>query len=504
MASGHCLSHCLAQTCGPALRRWSLVFAARPGAGVKSFGAGNGARRSAGAFVQRRSVVSCSGGAWTEATSVGVAVQGVSRNVVDVLEERGLIESVTSEELRSACMKQRLKVYCGFDPTAESLHLGNLLGIIVLSWFQRCGHIPVALLGGATARVGDPSGKSKERPVLDDETIARNSDGIGQILAKILEVHSDADSKAVVLNNYDWWKEFSLLDFLRDVGKYARVGTMMAKESVKTRLNSEEGMSYTEFTYQLLQGYDFVHLFKEEGVSVQIGGSDQWGNITAGTDLVRRLLQQEGAYGLTFPLLLKSDGSKFGKSESGAIWLAPSALSPYNFYQHLFGVPDSDVIKFMKRLTFVDIKEIEALEASMGQPGYAPNSAQKRLAEEVTRFVHGEQGLAEALKATQALAPGAAAELDSQALEAIAQDVPSCSVPYSSVVGTSLIDVSVSTGLLQSKAAARRLIKQGGLYLNNKKVDDEAKAMTAEDIIDEKIFLLSAGKKNRLVVRVIS
>lgn len=492
MASGHCL----AQACGPALRRWSLGWGCRASGGVKVLGASR-------AVVQRRgSAVACSASPVSTAAGAAVAVQGVSRNVVEVLEERGLIESVTSEELRAACTKQRLKVYCGFDPTAESLHLGNLLGIIVLSWFQRCGHVPVALLGGATARVGDPSGKSKERPVLDEETIARNSNGIGEILAKILEVHSDADSRAVVLNNYDWWKEFSMLDFLRDVGKYARVGTMMAKESVKTRLNSEEGMSYTEFTYQLLQGYDFVHLFKEEGVCVQIGGSDQWGNITAGTDLVRRLLQQEGAYGLTFPLLLKSDGTKFGKSESGAIWLAPSALSPYNFYQHLFAVPDSDVITFMKRLTFVDMREIEALEASMGRPGYAPNSAQKWLAEEVTRFVHGEQGLAEALKATQALAPGAAAELDSQALEAIAQDVPSCSISYSSLGGSSLVDVSVTTGLLQSKAAARRLIKQGGLYLNNKKVEDEGKVMEAEDIIDEKIFLLSAGKKNRLVVRV--
>lgn len=501
MASGHCLSHCLAHTLPGPLRRWSLAFAGRrPSARVFLGATANGSR----ALVQRRGVVSCSASHVSKpSASVGVAVlQGVSRNVVEVLEERGLIESVTNGELRAACMRQRLKVYCGFDPTAESLHLGNLLGIIVLSWFQRCGHIPVALLGGATARVGDPSGKSKERPVLDDETISRNSKGIGEILAKILEGHSDADETAIVLNNYDWWKEFSLLDFLRDVGKYARVGTMMAKESVKTRLNSEDGMSYTEFTYQLLQGYDFVHLFKEEGISVQIGGSDQWGNITAGTDLVRRLLQQEGAYGLTFPLLLKSDGSKFGKSESGAIWLSPSTLSPYNFYQHLFVTPDSDVIKFMKRLTFVDIKEIEALEASMGQPGYAPNSAQKRLAEEVTRFVHGEQGLAEALKATQALAPGAVAELDSQALEAIAQDVPSCSVSYSSVVGASLVDLSVSTGLLQSKAAARRLIKQGGLYLNNKKVNDEGKVMAAEDIIDEKIFLLSAGKKNRLLVRV--
>ncbi|XP_024369526.1 tyrosine--tRNA ligase, chloroplastic/mitochondrial [Physcomitrium patens] len=500
MASGLCLSHSLLHTRGP-LRRWccsSLAFASRPSANA-FLGARYGNHNTLS--VLRRSVVSCSASSLSTAASAGVAAEGVSRNVVEVLEERGLIESVTSEELKATCMKQRLKVYCGFDPTAESLHLGNLLGIIVLSWFQRCGHIPVALIGGATGRIGDPSGKSKERPALDDDTLVRNVNGIRKILSNILKGNSDEDEKVVVLNNYDWLKEISLLDFLKDVGKYARVGTMMAKESVKARLNSEDGMSYTEFTYQLLQGYDFVHLFREEGISVQIGGSDQWGNITAGTDLVRRLLQQEGAYGLTFPLLLKSDGTKFGKSESGAIWLAPSSLSPYNFYQHLFATPDADVIKFMKRLTFVDIKEIEALEASMKQPGYAPNSVQKRLAEEVTRFVHGEQGLTEALKATQALAPGAAAALDSQTLEAIAQDVPSCSISYS-VVGKPLVDVSVSTGLLQSKAAVRRLIKQGGLYLNNVKVEDEGKTMVAEDIIDDKIFLLSAGKKNRLVVRV--
>ncbi|CAK9227040.1 unnamed protein product [Sphagnum troendelagicum] len=429
-----------------------------------------------------------------------IETEHVSRNVVDILQERGLIESITDEELRSVCTKQRLKVYCGFDPTAESLHLGNLLAIIVLSWFQRCGHIPVALLGGATARVGDPSGKSMERPVMDDQTIARNLKGIHGVLSQILKLTREKHSP-LILNNYDWWKEFSLLNFLRDVGKYARVGTMMAKESVKKRLNSEEGMSYTEFTYQLLQGYDFVHLFKEEGISVQIGGSDQWGNITAGTDLVRKLLQQEGAYGLTFPLLLKSDGSKFGKSVGGAIWLSRSLLSPYKFYQYLFATPDSDVIKFMKILTFLDLEEIQSLEATMGKEGYVPNSVQRRLAEEVTLFVHGEEGLTEALNATQALAPGGATQLDWKTLEAITEDVPSCYVAQASLLGSSLVDLCVSTGLLQSKTAVRRMIKQGGLYLNNEKVEDEGKTMVAHDIVDGKLLLLSAGKKNKIVVR---
>ncbi|KAJ7549988.1 hypothetical protein O6H91_07G077500 [Diphasiastrum complanatum] len=440
-------------------------------------------------------------------------------NVMDILEERGLIESVTGEKLRQACSDAKpLKVYCGFDPTAASLHLGNLLGIIVLAWFQRCGHVPVVLLGGATARVGDPSGKSTERPVLDEVTIQNNLSGIQAVLSNILKAHkfpssspfveeTEASSSKVFfspvfVNNYEWWKEFSLLEFLRDVGKHARVGTMMAKENVKRRLASEEGISFTEFTYQLLQGYDFVYLYKNEGVSVQIGGSDQWGNITAGTDLIRRLLQEDSAYGLTFPLLVKSDGTKFGKSEGGAIWLSPSFLSPYKFYQHLFLTPDSDVIKFLKMLTFIGLPEINKIEEAMGSSEYVPNTAQKKLAEEVTRFVHGEEGLADALKATEALTPGADTPLDWQAIEAIAQDVPSSHLPLETVVGSALVDVCVTAGLFPSKGAVRRLIKQGGLYLNNEKVEDEGKILEAVDVIDAKMFLLSAGKKNKMVVRV--
>lgn len=424
-------------------------------------------------------------------------------NVVEVLEERGLLEALTSDILRSACSDPNLpplRVYCGFDPTAESLHLGNLLGIIVLSWFLRCGHEVVALVGGATARVGDPSGKSLERPELDLLTLEKNTNEISANIRGILG-RVGVDSSFVVLNNYDWWKDVTLLDFLKEVGRYARVGSMMSKESVRKRLESEQGMSYTEFTYQLLQGFDFLHLFRKEGVSVQIGGSDQWGNITAGTDLIRRVLQADGAYGLTFPLLLKGDGTKFGKSEDGAIWLSPSLLSPYKFYQYFFSVPDADVVRFLKILTFLSMEEIAQLERDMQMAGYVPNTAQRRLAEEVTRFVHGNEGLHEALKATEALRPGAETKLDWKTIDGIAQDVPCCYLSYDQVLSLSLLDLCVSTGLIDSKSAARRLLKQGGLYLNNNRVDSEAKTIEADDIIEGKIILLSAGKKNKMVVR---
>lgn len=423
------------------------------------------------------------------------------QNVVEILEERGLLESLTSEHLRQACSDPSLpplKVYCGFDPTAESLHLGNLLGIIVLSWFQRCGHRPVALIGGATARIGDPSGKSLERPELDLDTLSLNTSGVSNNITRILGGIS-------ILNNYEWWKEVRLLEFLKDVGRYARVGSMIAKESVKKRLESEQGMSYTEFTYQLLQGYDFLYLFQNEGINVQIGGSDQWGNITAGTELIRKILHADAAaYGLTFPLMLKSDGTKFGKSEDGAVWLSPSMLSPYKFYQYLFSVPDADVVRFLKILTFMDMDEIKQLENEMKGPGYLPNTAQRRLAEEVTRFVHGQDGLDEALKATEALRPGADTKLDWKTIQAISEDVPSCSFPYNQVLDLSLVDLSVSSGLLDSKSSARRLLKQGGLYLNNSRVDNENKRVEPQDIVDGKLLLLSAGKKNKVLVQILN
>ncbi|KAL8544111.1 hypothetical protein ACS0TY_004593 [Phlomoides rotata] len=425
------------------------------------------------------------------------------RNVAEVLEERGLLESLTTDALRREDIPP-LRVYCGFDPTAESLHLGNLLALIVLSWFIRCGHQAVALVGGATGRVGDPSGKSLERPELDPLSLDRNISAISASIQSILGrvVSPSGSSSVAILNNYEWWKDVKLLDFLKDVGRYARVGAMMSKESVRRRLESEQGMSYTEFTYQLLQGYDFLHLFRDKGINVQVGGSDQWGNITAGTDLIRRILQTEGAYGLTFPLLLKSDGTKFGKSEDGAIWLSSSLLSPYKFYQHFFSISDADVVRFLKILTFLPMEEISKIEIEMQGPGYAPNTAQRRLAEEVTRFVHGEEGLSEALKATQALSPGAETKLDWKTIETIAEDVPSFSMREDQVLNISLLDLSVCTGLLESKSAARRLLKQGGLYLNNNRIDSEAKKIDPDDIVDGRVILLSAGKKNKMIVRI--
>lgn len=432
------------------------------------------------------------------------------------------MQDVTSTELEAAAAQECLLVYCGFDPTAESLHLGNLLGIIVLAWFQKCGHKPVALLGGATGRVGDPSGKSVERPVMSEEIIERNVQGIERTLRSLLAAPPESNlQEPMVVNNLDWFGGMGLLTFLREVGKYARVGAMTAKDSVKRRMESEEGISYTEFTYQLLQGYDFVHMCREMGVKVQIGGSDQWGNITAGTDLIRKMLgasepaaaaelsstngseagdPQASAYGLTFPLLLKADGSKFGKSESGAVWLSADMLSPYQFYQFLFKTADADVIRFMRMLTFVPLEEIEALEASMQSEGYVANTVQRRLAEEVTRFVHGEDGLQQAIKATQALAPGATTQLDAATLEG--SDAPSASLPWDQVVGCHLADVMVAVGMQPSKAAVRRMIKGGGVRVNNAKIEEELHVVKDEDLIEGRLLLIAAGKKNKMLVKV--
>ena len=441
-----------------------------------------------------------------------------TRDVVDVLKERGLLDACTNEdELREAAASGSLSVYCGFDPTADSLHLGNLLGIVVLAWFQRCGHTPVALLGGATGRVGDPSGKSAERPVLDDATINANTEGIKKILEDVLRNSAEmaaedgvTDAKAaVVMNNLEWFGTMGFLEFLREVGKYARVGTMMGKDSVKTRLDSEQGMSFTEFSYQLLQGYDFCHLFNTHDVRVQVGGSDQWGYITAGTDLIRRILDKDqtegkgGAFGVTFPLLLKENGQKFGKSEDGAVWLAPSRLSPYKFYQYLVQSTDADVIRFMKMLTFMPLEEIKEMEAAMTNDDYAPNTAQKKLAEEVTRFVHGADGLRKALKATQGLRPGADTVLDAETLEALAEVIPTSELKLDEVLGQPVVDVMALAGLQKSKGEAKRLVKGGGARLNNVKVESEDAVVGEADVIEGRVMMLAAGKKNKMLIKIV-
>lgn len=420
------------------------------------------------------------------------------QNVIDALTERGFIDQMTSSDLREHASKP-LKIYLGFDPTADSLHLGSLVGIVALAWFQKFGHTPYALIGGSTGRIGDPSGKSAERPLLSDKELAHNVASLTRFLQEILSFPHGP--KPVVLNNDDWLGKFSLIDFLRDVGKHFRVGPMLAKESVRARLESEEGMSFTEFSYQLLQGYDFHHLNQRFGVTLQLGGSDQWGNITAGTEFNRKV-KGDQIYGLTFPLLTRSDGKKFGKSEEGAIWLSAEKLSPYRFFQYLFRVPDADVIRLMKMLTFMDLTEIRGIEQSMGRSDYEPNSAQKKLAEEVTRFVHGEEGVAAALRVTAGIQPGAEAKLSSEVLKEIAADMPHAFLPYEEVAGKKWIDIAVKIGFLPSKSEGVRLVKNGGAYLNNERIDDPAFEIDQSHLIDGVYLLLSSGKKKKILLQI--
>jgi tyrosyl-tRNA synthetase len=434
-----------------------------------------------------------------------------------VLRARGLLDNVTGVDDGPSKISQPdpesndlPAVYCGFDPTADSLHLGNLLAIMTLAWCQRCGHRPVAIVGGATGRVGDPSGKSAERPVLGNDTIERNLIGIEANIRQVLDRSAAlmvADGVAdvpelLVLNNNDWWAGMSFLDVLRDIGKHARVGTMLAKDSVKKRLESDDGMSFTEFSYQLLQAYDFLYLSDKYSVRVQAGGSDQWGNITAGIELTRKLRAGRALHGITIPLLTTADGRKFGKSESGAVWLTDAKLSPYEFYQNLFKVPDSDVVAFLKRLTFLPLGQIEAIEASMTTPDYAPNSAQRVLAEEVTRVVHGDEGVRVAMAATAVANPGGNTGLSVDALEAVSADMPSVRLPRGDVVGCGVVEVMVAAGLQKSKGEARRLIKGGGGYVNNTKICDEAAVVAEIDLVGSRLLLLGAGKKKKLLVRI--
>lgn len=421
------------------------------------------------------------------------------RNVIEILKERGFIDAMTNDDM-AMITNTPVKVYCGFDPTADSLHLGNMVAIMGLAWFQRCGHIPVAVAGGATGMIGDPSGKLAERQLLDAETIDKNLEGIRKNLEQILNQGAEK-AKPLFLNNYDWFKNFSFLDFLRDVGKNFRIGQMLAKDSVKSRLNSDEGMSFTEFSYQLLQGYDFLYLYENHGVTIQMGGSDQWGNITAGTDLIRKV-HGKSASGITFPLMTRSDGQKFGKSVKGAIWLSSDKLSPYEFYQYLVRVSDEDVIKLMRFLTFMEMSEIQNIEESMKASDYVPNTAQRRLAVEVTRIVHGDEKLQLAIKATNAAAPGSKTVLDADVLENIAKDIPSITYGRDEVIGLKLVELIVKAQLAPSKGEAKRLLNNGGAYLNNEKINDENYHILEKDLIANQMILLGAGKKNKLLIRV--
>jgi tyrosyl-tRNA synthetase len=421
-------------------------------------------------------------------------------NFVEELTWRGMIHSMmpgTEEQLE----KEMTTAYLGIDPTADSLHIGHLVGVMMLRHFQRCGHKPLALVGGATGMIGDPSGKSAERNLLDEATLRHNQECIKKQLSKFLDFDSDAPNAAEMVNNYDWMKDFSFLAFIRDIGKHITVNYMMAKDSVKKRLSAESsvGMSFTEFTYQLVQGFDFYHLFETKNCKLQLGGSDQWGNITTGTELIRRKLGGE-AFALTCPLITKADGGKFGKTESGNVWLDRRYTSPYKFYQFWLNVSDADAEKYIKIFTFLPKEEVEALVAEHSQAPHL-RVLQKRLAKEITIMVHSEQDYEMALEASNILFGNATSDslkkLDEETLLAVFDGVPTFEVSKDVVLGKKLMDVLTDdAAVFASKGEMRKLIQNGGFAVNKEKVSDLELTLNAESLLNEKYLLVQKGKKN--------
>ena len=421
-------------------------------------------------------------------------------NFVEELTWRGMIHSMmpgTEEQLE----KEMTTAYLGIDPTADSLHIGHLVGVMMLRHFQRCGHKPLALVGGATGMIGDPSGKSAERNLLDEATLRHNQECIKKQLSRFLDFDSDAPNAAEMVNNYDWMKDFSFLAFIRDIGKHITVNYMMAKDSVKKRLSAESsvGMSFTEFTYQLVQGFDFYHLFETKNCKLQLGGSDQWGNITTGTELIRRKLGGE-AFALTCPLITKADGGKFGKTESGNVWLDRRYTSPYKFYQFWLNVSDADAEKYIKIFTFLPKEEVEALVAEHAQAPHL-RVLQKRLAKEITIMVHSEQDYEMAVEASNILFGNATSDslkkLDEDTLLAVFDGVPTFEVSKDVVLGKKLMDVLTDdAAVFASKGEMRKLIQNGGFAVNKEKVADLELTLEAELLLNEKYLLVQKGKKN--------
>jgi len=420
-------------------------------------------------------------------------------SILDELAWRGLIHQATEETALRELLSKSTVVYAGFDPTADSLHVGSLLPLIMLRRFQRAGHRPIALVGGATGMIGDPSGKSDERQLLSKEVLIENVRGIQRQMEQFLDF--DGPSGAVVVNNFDWMQSFSFLDFLRDVGKNFPINVMLSKDSDKSRHErTDVGLSYTEFSYMLLQAYDFVHLAKHHNCSLQIGGSDQWGNITAGIDLGRRMLSRP-LFGLTCPLLTTSDGRKMGKSEKGAVWLSPQRTSPYEFYQYLINVADSDVLLTLRFLSDIDHEEYLALETSLRERPQE-RAAQKRLAESLTRLVHGDAGLSSAERATKTLFGAEIESLSDRELQTIFADVPSKELPRSQLeAGIGIIDAMCLAGLATSKSEARRSITEGAAYLNNRRVEGIDKVLGTADLASETVIVLRSGKKRYALLR---
>jgi tyrosyl-tRNA synthetase len=424
-------------------------------------------------------------------------------NFIDELRWRGMIHDLTpgTDEYLA---KGMATAYVGIDPTADSLHIGHLVSVMILKHFQQCGHRPVALVGGATGMIGDPSGKSLERNLLDEETLRHNQNAIKAQLSKLLDFESDAPNAAVLVNNYDWMRDITFLGFIKDIGKLITVNYMMAKDSVKRRFDADgDGMSFTEFTYQLVQGYDFLHLFETLGCKLQLGGSDQWGNITTGTELIRRKLGQE-AFGLTCPLIRKADGTKFGKTESGNIWLDARYTSPYKFYQFWLNTSDEDAKSYIRIFTMLDKTEIDALIAEQdATPHLRP--LQKRLAEEVTSMVHSRAEWQMAVEASKILFGGATAEtlhsLDEETLLAVFEGVPMYKVVAEEIVGANIVDFLVEKApVFPSKGELRKLIAGGGVSLNKEKVESSGATLSENDLIAGKYMLVQKGKKNYYLV----
>ncbi|MGD8288163.1 MAG: tyrosine--tRNA ligase [Gemmatimonadota bacterium] len=422
-------------------------------------------------------------------------------SLVDELKQRGLLHDMTegaSEHLAEAPRT----VYAGFDPTGRSLHIGSLLPVMGLVHAQRAGHTPIALVGGGTGLIGDPSGKTAERQLLSKEDAAENAEGIRKQLEHFLDFSAVANA-ARMRNNLDWLGDLSLIDFMRDVGKHFSVNQMLAKESVKRRLEgSAEGISFTEFSYSLLQSYDFLELYRHEGCTVQVGGSDQWGNITTGIDLVRRM-ESARAYGVVFPLITQASGVKFGKTEGGAVWLDPEMTSPFRFYQYWINVEDADVVRYLSFFTLLDPAEIADLAHKVETEPHT-RAAQRALADDVTRRLHGETGLAKARAATQALFGGDVTGLDADDIADVFADVPSSEVTKQALSGegTSLVDLMAEAGIASSKGDARRSIDGGGVYVNNVRVEDAGRALTMEDTIEGRFLLVRKGKKRYHLVAV--
>lgn len=424
---------------------------------------------------------------------------------------RGFIHQTTHDDLDAALAERSLALYCGFDPTADSLHVGSLLPMMGLAFFRRHGHRPMAIVGGATGMIGDPSGRSEERSLLDDAQLERNLAGISaqldRVLDRALEMHPqtvDVDAEGgdiTLLNNAQWMKQWSFIDFLREVGKHFRVNAMLQKESVKARLEQrEQGMSYTEFSYQLIQGFDFYHLREVYDCELQIGGSDQWGNITAGTELIKRK-SGETAFGLTFPLLTTADGHKMGKTAAGAVWLDADKTSPYEFYQYWVRQDDADCPKLLRLLTFLPRAEIDELVSVIDQ-GHNRGQVQEKLAWEVTALVHGPAQADKAVRASQMLFGEKIEGLSDRELSSIFADVPSTEVARDRLeAGIGILELFTETDLQPSNGAARRLIKQGGGYLNNEQIDRWDYEVTTGDLASESMLVLRSGKKNYHVVR---